>query len=180
MAEILWRRLDRPGHEAARIAPRGSGWELRGTAVFPEEGRSCRLDYQIDCDAEWRTLAGWVEGWVGEREVGIEIAVESGRWRLNEVEVPEVAGCVDLDLNFSPVTNLLPIRRVPLEIGREAEVRAAWLRFPGFHLEPLPQTYRRLDATTWRYESAGGEFVRDLQVNEHGFVTLYPDFWRAE
>src|SRR4029078_11386288 len=71
--EILWRRLDRPGHEAARLLPRGSGWELCGTAVFLQDGRSCRLSYQIDCDAEWRTVAAWVEGWVGEREVAVEI-----------------------------------------------------------------------------------------------------------
>ena len=68
---------------------------------------------------------------------------------------PAVAGCVDLDLNFSPSTNLLPIRRLNLSVGQEAAVRAAWLRFPSFILEPLEQLYRRVDATTYRYESAG-------------------------
>jgi uncharacterized protein len=178
--EILWRRLDRPGHEAARLVARGGGWELRGTAVFLHDGQPCRLDYQVDCAASWRTTAGWVEGWVGEREIAVEITVEAGRWKLNGAEAPEVAGCTDLDLNFSPSTNLLPIRRLGLAPGAQAEVRAAWLRFPGFHLEPLEQVYRRLDPATWRYESAGGTFVRDLPVDENGFVTLYPDFWQAE
>jgi hypothetical protein len=31
-----------------------------------------------------------------------------------------------------------------------------------------------------RYESAGGKFIAELQVNETGFVTRYPDFWQAE
>lgn len=113
--------------------------------------------------------------------IEIEIAVDSARhWRLNGRECLEVAGCIDLDLNFSPSTNLLPIRRLGLATGEEADVRAAWLRFPSFTLEPLEQRYRRIDAASYRYESAGGSFVAKLQVNEAGFVTEYPDLWRIE
>ncbi|HEV7590281.1 MAG TPA: hypothetical protein VGO40_19380 [Longimicrobium sp.] len=32
---------------------------------------------------------------------------------------------------------------------------------------------------TWRYESAGGAFVRDLTVNDEGFVTRYLGFFEA-
>lgn len=177
---ILWRRLDHPGHEAARLERRGGGWELRGTAVFEHEREPCRLDYRVVCDDSWRSVTGKVKGWVGERDVAVEVAVEEGRWTLNGAEVPEVAGCTDLDLNFSPSTNLLPIRRLRLAPGEQAEVRAAWLRFPGFHLEPLEQVYRRTGETTYRYESAGGTFMRDLTVDENGFVTLYPGLWQAE
>jgi hypothetical protein len=91
-----------------------------------------------------------------------------------------VEGCGDLDLNFSPSTNLLPIRRLNLAVGEEARVRAAWLRFPSFALEPLEQIYRRVDTTTYRYESAGAKFVTELKVNAAGFVTRYPNFWEVE
>jgi uncharacterized protein len=74
----------------------------------------------------------------------------------------------------------LPIRRLALDIGQDAEVHAAWLRFPGFALERLTQVYRRLSATTYRYESARGRFVTELEVNEAGFVTRYPGFWQVE
>lgn len=59
-------------------------------------------------------------------------------------------------------------------------MRASWLRFPSFRLEPLGQLYRRTDLATYRYESADGRFVTDLRVNEAGFVTRYPNFWRVE
>lgn len=173
---MLWRRLDLPGHESARLV----GRNLSGTALFLHEGQPCRLDYRIVCDADWRTVSGKVSGWVGEREIEVECSVDSGRWRLNGAECPQVEGCVDIDLNFSPSTNLLPIRRLGLAVGKEAPVRAAWLRFPSFALEPLEQVYRRLDEKTYRYESAGGSFVRELPVNDAGFVTLYPGLWEAE
>lgn len=178
---VLWRRLDRPGHEAARLSFEDSCWHLRGTAVFAHEGQPCRLDYLVVCDEEWRTLSGRVAGWVGGEAVEVEVSVDAGRrWWRNGEEWPEVAGCIDLDLNFSPSTNLLPIRRLGLEMGQSAEVRAAWLRFPGFRLEPLPQIYRRIAEATYRYESAGGRFVRELPVDAAGFVTVYPGLWKLE
>ena len=177
---VLWRRLDRPGHESARLSFRQSRWYLTGTSVFAHDHQACRLDYRIECDAEWRTLSGRVAGCVGSGEVDVELSVDSGRWRLNGTEVTPVAGCTDLDLNFSPSTNLLPIRRLNLRVGEKATVRAAWLRFPGFTLEPLEQIYERIDEGTYRYESAGGSFVAELQVDAAGFVTRYPNFWQVE
>lgn len=178
---LLWRRLDQPGHEAVRLFFRDSCWHLTGTAVFAHDRQPCRLDYLVVCDSGWHTLSGRVRGWVGNETIDTQLAVDADRrWRLNGQECPEVAGCIDLDLNFSPSTNLLPIRRLGLTAGQEAEVRAAWLRFPSFTLEPLNQRYRRVDATTYRYESAGGAFVTELQVNEAGLVTLYPNFWQVE
>jgi len=178
---ILWSRLDRPGHESARLAKQGRLWLLSGTSVFAHEGQPCRLDYRVRCDAAWRTSAAQVAGWVGARPVTVKIAVDADRgWRLNGRECEAVAGCVDVDLNFSPSTNLLPIRRLDLAIGAEATVRAAWLRFPSFTLEPLEQVYRRIDAATYRYESAGGTFVAELEVDDAGLVTFYPTFCRAE
>jgi hypothetical protein len=178
---VLWRRLDQPGHESARLSFRQSRWHLAGTAVFAHQQQPCRLDYVVICDAEWRTLSGKVVGWVASRTVEIELSVNSERrWLLNGTECPSVAGCTDLDLNFSPSTNLLPIRRLDLRIGERAAVRAAWLRFPGFTLEPLEQLYHRIEEATYRYESAGGSFIADLQVNAAGFVTSYPNVWQVE
>ena len=178
---ILWRRLDQPGHESARLVYKEPNWHLAGTAVFAHNHQPCRLDYLVVCNSAWETRSGRVSGWVGDEPVEIELSVDSSRrWFLNRIECPEVAGCIDLDLNFSPSTNLLPIRRLGLAVGQERDMRAAWLRFPGFTLQPLSQVYRRIAAATYRYESAGGAFVAVLEVNEAGFVMNYPDFWALE
>jgi hypothetical protein len=178
---ILWRRLDRAGHEFARIHHPNATWQLSGVAVFVHEDQPCSLNYFIVCDSEWKTMSARVTGWLGNKEIDIDISVEEGeRWFLNGTLCSAVDGCTDIDLNFSPSTNLLPIRRLGLEIGKEADVRAAWLRFPSFTLERLDQRYSRLDATRYRYESAGGSFVTELDVNSKGFVTRYPNFCEAE
>ena len=175
---ILWKRLDRPGHEAARLEESGAK-RLSGTAVFIESGQAVRLDYLIVCDAAWRTQSATVRGWIGPRPIAVEIAAGAdNRWLMNGAPVAAVDGCVDIDLNFSPSTNLLPIRRLDLQIGESALVRAAWLRFPSFELEVLEQTYTRL--LERRYQYTSGSFRAELEVNEAGLPTSYAGVWVAE
>lgn len=177
---VLWRSIFGPGHEACRVLSRDDEWHLEGSAVFVHEQQPCRLDYEVRCDASWTTLSGKVSGWVGQTSVDLEITADADHnWRVNGVESAAVAGCIDLDLNFSPSTNLLPIRRLDLNVGQEAEVRAAWLRFPSFKLETLVQVYRRIDASTYQYRSRT-DFVAELEVDEFGLVTNYRGLWVAE
>jgi uncharacterized protein len=178
---ILWRRIDQFGHESARLVSGDSEHVLSGAAVFIHEGRACRLDYRIACDLSWQTRSADVTGWVGDQATETKITVDArGRWILNGAEVPALDGCLDIDLNFSPSTNLLPIRRLNPQVGSRVMVQAAWLRFPSFALEPLEQIYQRTAEDLYRYESGGGRFVAWLKVNKTGLVTDYPGFWRAE
>ncbi len=178
---MLWRRLDRPGHESAQLVSGEAGNVLSGCAVFTHDSRACRLDYRIICDPDWRTRSVSVSGWTGDQLIQTAITADGkGQWQLNGTGVPELEGCLDIDLNFSPSTNLLPIRRLYPPVGGQEKIRAAWLRFPSFSLEALDQVYQRTAEDVYRYESGGGAFVAWLKVNKAGFVTEYPGFWRAE
>jgi len=178
---ILWRRLDLPGHEVAALAAAPAGWRLSGVALVAHDGRPCRLDYRIVCDAAWRTRRVRIRGRLGAAPVALDLTRSPrSAWHANGTPVPVLRGCVDVDLAFSPSTNLLPIRRLGLAVGGRASVRAAWVRFPELTLEVLEQVYTRVGAARYRYESAGGAFRRELSVSAEGFVLEYPDFWRAE
>ena len=178
---IIWRRLDTPGHEWAQGLSDETGSRFHGTSIFLDEGRPCYLEYLIECDPDGETASVEVVGEVGDDFIEIEILVDdNGVWTMNEEVISDVAGCVDIDLNFSPITNTLPIRRLDLEVGASQEVEAAWLRFPSFKLERFEQSYTRVDQYIFRYESRHGYFKRDLTVDEHGIVTNYPGLWTEE
>lgn len=179
-SSIVWRRTDKSGHEFANLAERDEGAKLSGVAVLSERGAPCRVRYEIDLDAQWRTVSCLLTGQIGNRTVEVSIKRDGDSWSVNGVEVPAIVGCEDIDLGFSPATNLLPIRRLALKVGQSAAVRAAWVHFPELTVQLLEQKYSRLADDRYRYESAGGSFRRELKVDEKGFVLEYPDLWYAE
>lgn len=178
---VLWRRLDRLGMEVAGFDHGNPNWHLHGTVLVEDSGNLCRLEYAVVCDSAWRTLWARITGWVGSTQVNQRVArTPSGEWRQNGLVCPAVQGCLDVDLAFTPLTNLLPIRRLDLAIGAAAPVRAAWLRFPDFNLVPLEQVYTRQAEHRYRYESDGGRFAAELEVDNAGLVLRYGDLWVAE
>jgi hypothetical protein len=177
---MLWRRIDQPGHEAARLIFHDPFWHLSGTAVFGHDGLPCRLEYLVACSSAWHTLHAKITGWMGGRCVRLDVAADaSHNWRLNGRGCPEVAGCIDLDLAFSPITNMLPIRRLALPLDHSADVTAAWLKFPELTLRPLSQSYRHIADHRYRYQAHEGSFTAELDVNPAGMVVRYPGLWEA-
>lgn len=180
IAGMVWRRLDVPGHESLELFQHPGAWLLHGVVVVAHASASA-LEYEIECDPHWRTSYARIDTLLERDRRSVELARDStDSWTVNGIPRPDLEGCTDIDLGFSPSTNLLPIRRLALEVESEAEVRAAWVQFPGLTVTVLEQRYRRLHSNTYRYESAGGNFRRDLLVNAHGLVIDYPGLWTAE
>ena len=173
---FLWRRLDEPGHDGCALWRVANGWRLSGAAAFRETGLACGLRYEVLADRAWRTRRATVSGQAGRRAVELRItSAARGGWTLNGVPQPRLAGCTDVDLGFTPATNLLPIRRLALKIGQRAEAPAAYLEFPRLRLLMLPQIYRRLSATRYAYESPAHDYSATLKVTRIGAIKDYPD-----
>lgn len=155
---------------------------MSGMAVFQEDAPTA-LAYVVHTDREWQTSEARVRGWRGRSEIDLRLRRDSaGAWTLNDVPCPAVQGCVDLDLSFTPATNLLPLRRLALVAGQSAEVRSAWLEWPEVRLTPLVQRYVRRSGTEYEYEAdlSGAEPFRALlRVQPEGWVLDYAGLWQA-
>lgn len=179
LGSVLWQRLDRPGIELCRLWRNANSYRLEGTVLTLEEGTPAEVRYQVLCNERWETQVARIMLTLEGSTRTVEIRRDgSGRWRRGGEEVREVNGSADIDLSFTPATNTLPIRRLSLQVGQSAAVRATWLRLPHLSVEALDQRYTRLDATRYRYESAGGAFVAELEVDELGLVIRYGEWWR--
>jgi hypothetical protein len=178
---ILWCRLDAPGHDACRLVARDGGWRLEGMAAFRHEGAPASLAYEAECDTAWRTTRSTVRGWVGDERFDLDITrAVDGPWILRGRGVSGLDACVDVDLGFTPATNLFQLRRIALEVGQGADVPVAWIDVLGTTLEVVHQRYERLSADTYRYESPRFEYRETLRVTTAGFVALYPRLWEVE
>jgi len=177
-AILFWRRLDAPGHDCCRLFRRADGYRLLGDAVFLEARRACHLRYQVNADRRFRTAGATVSGHIGSRPVDLRIRPGANGWELNGEPYPETAGCLDVDLGFTPATNLLPLRRLHLRAGAAADAPAAYLAFPRLTLQRLPQQYRRLSRTEYDYRSPDHGYRAVLRVLPVGAVVDYPGLFR--
>jgi hypothetical protein len=178
---ILWRRLDLPGHDICRLWKTTAGWQLIGTAVFLFDQMPCLLAYEVSTDIDWQTCDASVSGYVGQSAVALAIApTQNRRWSINGIEIQETAGCVDLDLGFTPATNLIAIRRLSLKVGERSPSYAAWLDFPNLCLKRLEQQYYRISDGEYEYLASDVGYAAVLEVDHYGAITHYPDLWKRE
>jgi uncharacterized protein len=177
---ILWRRLDTPGHDSCIFFRVESGWRLEGTAVFRQQHLPVILAYQVECDASWGTRRGWVRGRLGATPVEFTFSVANHLWRLNDRAVAGLEGCRDLDLGFTPATNLLPIRRLALANGQSGDAPAAWFNVSEGTLTELPQRYEKRSDLAYGYEAPTLKYAAQLDVTPSGLVRRYPGLWEED
>jgi hypothetical protein len=156
------------------------GWRLEGVAVFLHEKGPANLAYAVECDDAWRSLAGRVWGAIGNRSIEYRIARAGTAWTLNDRPAPGLDHLSDLDLSFTPATNLLQLRRVAIGSGETVALPAAWLDIDAGALSELSQIYRRLDEMRFAYQAPDVGYEGVLELASNGFIRRYPDLWEAE
>jgi uncharacterized protein len=136
----VWKRLDRPGRDAALLQARAGGWLLRGAVAFDHELGPAAVAYEVQVNARLETTRGVLSGFLGEATVRHEILRDKRGWRLDGVEVDGMERLVDLDYGFTPATNVLQLMRMSLPPGETAELPVAWFDLDSMALTELPQT----------------------------------------
>jgi hypothetical protein len=189
---FAWQRTDTTGGEFATLDDR-RGLHAKGVAFAADNALySCR--YELHTDHDWVSArlevtaegAGWL------RTLRMERA--AGRWRVTTgeqgdlervlpgapfsgIEEPDrLHRVLDIDLYNSPLTNTLPVRRLGLHraaVGTRTSIEVAWVLLPSLAVLPTEQTYEVLEGRRVRYRS--GSFTVDVQLDEEGYVTDYPN-----
>jgi uncharacterized protein len=178
MRAIVWKNLAINGTEHCALWRTDAGWLLKGNVVgVLEEQRPTLATYEVLCDDNWLTRHVQVERTIGKDKKTLSVNVEKdGVWRSSGQDLPEVRGCLDVDLAVTPATNTLPIRRRHLEIGGSEPVTAAWTNFPELQIQLLRQRYTRIAKNIYRYESETG-FSAEIVVDDLSLVMTYPGGW---
>lgn len=173
---LLWQRVDRPGTEYFGLWQDETGWQLRGTVILALDG-PLKVRYGVLVDEQWKTRAVHIGLRGAGPEAILHVTTKDGRWFQGNEELEGLRGCIDVDLEITPATNTLPIRRLALTMGESSDLQVAWIRFPGLAIERSAQRYTRLEGRRYRYES--GTFGSELEVDDLGLVVDYAAWIRA-
>ncbi len=144
-----------------------------GAIIAIVDDNPIRLRYLVECDPSWRPLSVTVDVY-GLPTVAL--TREDDRWFDGDGhERPDLAGCLDVDIALTPLTNTIPIRRLELSERESADLDVVYIH-PGPTVDVSPQRQRYTRTSTgYRYES--GSFQADLLVDADGIVTDYPGLW---
>jgi hypothetical protein len=190
----IWRGLDAWRVEAAAVELSADGLAVSGTQIGSDPV-AYRLDYRLDATDGFLTRALTVtargRGWRRELELRHD---GHGAWTCTaraagDIGLPApggdaaaLAGALDCDLGFSPLTNLMPIRRLGLHRRTGAQdFVMAWVSVPDLSVVPSRQRYehvrRTVDGSIVRYVDRGlfDGFTAELELDRDGLVVRYPE-----
>jgi uncharacterized protein len=179
ITRILWRSDDDGSAERFSARATADGWRLEGVVVLPIEDEPAEIRYHVELDPGWQTRQAEVAVDVHAEHRTITFVAHRDRgWTVDGTHAEPLDGCIDVDFGFTPATNTLQIRRLGLEVGESRTLPVAWLSFPALTVQPLVQTYTRLDTDRWRYGDE--DFTAELVVDPNGYVLRYGNnVWQA-
>jgi uncharacterized protein len=181
--EAVWLAWDAPGLEHLRLTIHNDGVAADGIVLGLSDGRPFRFAYQVRCDADWRVRAVCAGAPGSERAVVDVLSDGEGNWTTSDGRpLPELRGCIDVDISVTPFTNTLPIRRLGLAPMESAELSVAYFEGAELQAWPEPQRYTCLEKSDerglYRYLSVEGGFTADLLVDADGLVLDYPGLFK--
>jgi uncharacterized protein len=175
---IRWRDWSGGGLEHLALTQESERISMASTVISGRADNGFVAHYSIEMDSDWRVLN--VHASVPNLATSIDLhrTVKNKWFDCDNTELHLLRGCVDVDLAISPSTNSLPIRRLQLEIGESAEISTVYIDFPHLTISKDPQRYTRLSAERYRYESLNTDFIREIVVDQDGFVVTYPGLFQ--
>ncbi len=192
MRAVAWLKDHRAGCEFAAIALESDRLTARGVAI----GNSpipYRLDYVLETGEGFVTTLLDVTSQGAEWKRSLVLRGNgAGSWTIDarvegtpHLPAPggdpaALAGALDCDLGFSPLTNVLPIlRHRLLSCGGQIELTAAWVSVPDLRVQADGQRYTSVGADRIRYDALDGSFSATITLDDDGLVVDYPGIaWR--
>jgi uncharacterized protein len=174
MTRIAWDGTPEWRVEVAEVVLAEDG--ITGTgAQIGSAPRPYRAFYEIDARGDWITKRFRVEvAGVGSIELRHD---GKGAW-TGVKNADDLDGALDVDLAFSPLTNLMPVRRHRLhEQPGTVDFAMAWVSLPDLAVHRSEQRYEHLEPGRVRFSDDSG-FVAELELDADGVILLYPELAR--
>jgi hypothetical protein len=180
--DVGWTALQWPGLEHVIMSADASGQRAGSQLVLAEHGLNS-VSYQLTCDHGWRVRELTISVVSATTRKTLALTADAdGHWAADALPRPDLDGCIDIDIDCTPLTNTLPIRRLDWSPGAAYDLDVAYVGVPELTVRPARQRYTLLardedrNEALFRYESRS--FRAELRVDGDGFVIDYPGLWQ--
>src|SRR5579859_4258750 len=137
---IWWTPLQFPGLEQLHLVEDETGAVADGLILGVEGTTPFRLWYKVWLDNDWHVRECLLQIG-GEKGSTVHLYSDGqGHWTDDAGNAcPTLDGCLDIDITHTPFTNTLPIRRLALTPGQNADLLVAYITVPELSIRPVRQ-----------------------------------------
>src|SRR3954447_19873169 len=155
-----WRHVaTRDGFEVVFIRSTPGGWRFDGHSTAVEGGHPWTVRYAITVDRRWQTRGAQVWSWSHAGHSHRRLRRDrTGGWEVDGTSLPELDGCLDVDLEASACTNTFPVHRLGARAGDGQDAPAAYVRVANLAVERLEQRYTMIGRGMYDYEAPRFDF----------------------
>ncbi|MBD2104704.1 putative glycolipid-binding domain-containing protein [Leptolyngbya sp. FACHB-261] len=193
--DVIWTAWQQPGLEHLQLTEQEDQVLADSLLIGMHKQKPFRVRYTIVCDLQWQVRRLSLDLLSGGGQA-IELWSDgNGQWTTQSgFAVSALDGCLDLDLAVTPFPHSLAIRRLALNPGESAEVKAVHLTVPKIKLQTSQQRYTCLatgseanvegnagdkpEGGLYRYENLGTGIQVELRLDAKGLVIDYPEAFR--
>jgi uncharacterized protein len=152
---------------------------VNGYITGVEDGKPYYIHYLLKTDATWI-----VESILIEVESDVAYVLEFKKdnnegWKDKEnLQISELADCIDIDISLTPFTNTLPINRLKLEVAESKEISVLYFKLPEGKFKKAQQRYTNIDGRFYKFEGLDSGYTTVFEIDNFGFVVNYPGLWQ--
>jgi len=152
-------------------------WENEAWTASGEVGRE-RVQYVLRLAPTWRVRQFLLFRDLDEPDLWLATDGHDRWGEVNGTHRTELDGCTDIDLECSPFPAMVPIRRLPLDIGDSSELRVVVVDVDSLAVDVAVRRYTRLEARRWRRWRGEDNVTTEFDVDAHGLVVDQPPRFR--
>jgi hypothetical protein len=140
-----------------------------------------RLDYQLRWAQSGCLLSADLTLEKGGKKRLLSLHADGlGHWKHPDGKlIPELDGCLDIDIWPTPFTNSFPIWRTQMNTGQKVEFHVAWIDGTQLAFKTKLQAYSKLGEWRYLFESLDrSHFKAVLSLDKDGLVLDFPDLFQ--
>jgi hypothetical protein len=177
---VVWKSVKYPGMEYLTLREAKNyrdSVQVESVVIGVPSTGAFRLDYQIQCDSQYVVRDARVS-MAGGATLHLTSDGDGNWFDANQQPIPDLNGCVDIDISATPFTNTLPIRRLTWRPGLTETVRVVYIAIPEMTIHADEQRYTpppQIGGGLFRFEQVSSGFTTQLLITQNdGLVLDYP------
>ncbi|AZI24004.1 hypothetical protein EA772_01090 [Pedobacter sp. G11] len=174
MKTIIWKGIYYKALEYFQLSETHQNFTVKSRIIGTFEDKFYWVDYSLVIAKDWTLTNFKIEFEVNNNKKRILGEKINSDWSINGEIKPQFRNFDFIDISLTPFTNTLPINHLHFSAHQKKTVKVMYVDIFNGSIEAVKQKYSKNSDLNYHYENIPKNFEADLNVDDSGFVNLYP------